>query len=214
MTYFVLYNFAYVLNMAALWKFTHIILDYAWDNLAIWNIRDPFIICNSRIKFVILSDRFPVGKCKIWRRLQEVFIEDFLKTSSHLWEQLKPLTRGTSSGLHSSRIQDRCRRLQGVFSEHLLKTSSYLWEQLQPVTTGTSSGLPSSRLQDRCRRLQDVFIEDFLKTSSHLWEQLKPVTTGTSSGLHIQVVSKTGADVFKTSSLKTSWRRLHTSENN
>ena len=42
----------------------------------------------------IPSRHFPVGKCKIWRRLQEVFIEDFLKTSSHLWEQSKPLTRG------------------------------------------------------------------------------------------------------------------------
>ena len=117
----------------------------------------------------------PVGKCKIWRRLQEVFIEYFLKTSSHLWEQLNPLTRGTSSGLPSSRLQDRCRRLHDVFSEHLLKTSSYLWEQVKPVTTGTSSGLPSSRLHDRCRRPQDVFSEHLLKTSSYFWEQLKTV---------------------------------------
>ena len=110
-----------------------------------------------------------------FRCYNRCFIEDFLKTSWHLWEQLKPLTRGTSSGLHSSRLQDRCRRLQDVFIEDFLKTSSHLWEQLKPVTTGTSSGLHSSRLQDRCRRLQDVFIEDFLKTSSHLWEQLKTV---------------------------------------
>ena len=53
---------------------------------------------------VLVTNYTPVGKCKIWRRLQEVFIEDFLKTSSHLWEQLKPLTRGTSSGLPSSRL--------------------------------------------------------------------------------------------------------------
>ena len=125
----------------------------------------------------------PVGKCEIWRRLQEVFIEDFLKTSPHLWEQSKPLTRGTSSGLHSSRLQDRCRRLQDVFIEDFLKTSPHLWEQSKPLTRGTSSGLSSSRLHDRCRRLQDVFSEHLLKTSSYLWEQLKPVTTGTSSGL-------------------------------
>ena len=58
----------------------------------------------------------------------------------YIWEQLKPLTRGTSSGLHSSRFQDRCRRLQDVFIEDLLKTSSHLWEQLKPFTRG--------RLQD------------------------------------------------------------------
>ena len=91
-----------------------------------------------------------------WPSLQEVFIEDFLKTSSHLWEQLKPLTRGTSSWLPSSRLQDWCRRLQDVFIENFLKTSAHLWEQLNPLTRGASSGLPSSRLQDRCRRPQTV----------------------------------------------------------
>ena len=101
-------------------------------------------------------DLFPVGK--IWRRLQEVFIEDFLKTSSRSlhWRLLEDVFTplGTPSGLPSIRLQDRCRRLQNVFMEDFLETSSHLWEPLRTLTRGRLQGY----LQGASKTCTDVLM--------------------------------------------------------
>ena len=97
------------------------------------------------------------------RRLHWTRLEDVL---TPLWT-IRPLTTGTSSGLPSSRLPDRCRRLQDVFIKDFLED---VFTPLRAIKTviwgGTSSGLPSISLPDRSRRLQDVFIEAFFTTSS------------------------------------------------
>ena len=103
------------------------------------------------------------------RRLQDIFIEDFLKTSSHVhpWGQLKPLTRGTSSWLPSSRLPDQCRRLQDVFIKDFIEDvftplrtiKTVIWEGDVFRTTFNSSPRPvqTSSLKPSLRRLHNVF---------------------------------------------------------
>ena len=141
------------------------------------------------------------SRCLYWIRLEDVF--------TPMWT-IKPVTTVTSSGLPSSRLQDRCRRLQYVFIEDFLKTSSHPWEQLKPLTRGTSSWLPSSRLPDRCRRLQGVFIKDFLEDVFTPLRTIKTVIWGGGGRLqdYLQFVSQTGPDVFIEVFFTTSSQRL------